>query len=90
VISYEQVTYTVAVPALALAVSPFFWTPLAEALGRRSIMILGCLVAFLASIGVALEGNYSGYMAFRFLQGWGVGPASTVGLQMIGESVHML
>ncbi|CAE6522640.1 unnamed protein product [Rhizoctonia solani] len=85
VISYEQVTYTVAVPALALAVSPFFWTPMAEALGRRTVMVLGCLVATLASLGVALETTYKGYMVFRFLQGWGVGPASTVGLQMLGE-----
>ncbi|KAF8605322.1 MFS general substrate transporter, partial [Ceratobasidium sp. AG-I] len=84
-ITYEQVTYTVAVPALALATSPFFWTPLAEALGRRSAMILGCLVAFCASVGVALERTYSGYMAFRFLQGWGVGPASTVGLQILED-----
>ncbi|CAE6411749.1 unnamed protein product [Rhizoctonia solani] len=89
VISYEQVTYTVAVPALALAISPFFWTPLAEALGRRTVMVLGCLVATLASLGVALETTYKGYMAFRFLQGWGVGPASTVGLQMLG-GLHLL
>ncbi|KAJ1309037.1 hypothetical protein OPQ81_004718 [Rhizoctonia solani] len=88
VISYEQVTYTVAVPALALAVSPFFWTPLAEALGRRTVMVLGCLVATLASLGVALETTYKGYMAFRFLQGWGVGPASTVGLQML-EDIYL-
>ncbi|KAG9121182.1 hypothetical protein FRC07_002978, partial [Ceratobasidium sp. 392] len=89
-ISYAQVNYTVAVPALALATSPFFWTPLAELLGRRSAMILGCLLAFCASVGVALERNYSGYMAFRFLQGWGVGPASTVGLQMLGEYLNIL
>ncbi|CAE6443221.1 unnamed protein product [Rhizoctonia solani] len=88
VISYEQVTYTVAVPALALAVSPLFWTPLAEALGRRTVMILGCLVATLASLGVSLETTYRGYMAFRFLQGWGVGPASTVGLQML-EDIYL-
>ncbi|CEL63690.1 putative transporter C1529,01 OS=Schizosaccharomyces pombe (strain 972 / ATCC 24843) GN=SPCC1529.01 PE=3 SV=2 [Rhizoctonia solani AG-1 IB] len=88
VISYEQVTYTVAVPALALAVSPFFWTPLAEALGRRTVMVLGCLVAMLASLGVALETTYKGYMIFRFLQGWGVGPASTVGLQML-EDIYL-
>ena len=48
-------------------------------------MVLGCLVATLASLGVALETTYKGYMVFRFLQGWGVGPASTVGLQMLGE-----
>ncbi|QRV87744.1 major facilitator superfamily transporter [Ceratobasidium sp. AG-Ba] len=87
-ISYAQVNYTVAVPALALGVSPFFWTPLAEVLGRRSAMILGCLLAFCASIGLALEKTYSGYMVFRFLQGWGVGPASTVGLQML-EDIYL-
>ncbi|KAG9077047.1 hypothetical protein FS749_011117 [Ceratobasidium sp. UAMH 11750] len=87
-VSYAQVNYTVAVPALALATSPFFWTPLAEVLGRRSVMILGCLLAFCASVGVALERSYSGYLAFRFLQGWGVGPASTVGLQML-EDIYL-
>ncbi|GAB1519732.1 hypothetical protein RhiTH_002800 [Rhizoctonia solani] len=85
--SDPTVTYTVAVPALALAVSPFFWTPLAEALGRRTVMILGCLVATLASLGVALETTYKGYMAFRFLQGWGVGPASTS--NTIGEDIYL-
>jgi sugar phosphate permease len=29
--------------------------------------------------------TYSGYMVARFLQGWGVGPASTVGLQMLQD-----
>lgn len=48
-------------------------------------MIVGCLVAFVASIGSALATNYSGYMAARFMQGWGAGPASTVGLAMLQD-----
>jgi MFS family permease len=48
-------------------------------------MIVACLVAFVASVGSAVAKNYSGYMAARFLQGWGAGPASTVGLAMLQD-----
>jgi MFS family permease len=78
-ISNEQVNYTVAIPALALAVSPLFWSPFADTYGRRTVMIVGCFIAFIATIGSAVANNYGGYMAARFFQGWGVGPASTVG-----------
>jgi len=48
-------------------------------------MVAACFVAFVASIGSALATNYAGYMAARFMQGWGVGPASTVGLAMLQD-----
>ena len=48
-------------------------------------MIVACLVAFAASIGSALANNYAGYMVARFMQGWGAGPASTVGLAMLQD-----
>lgn len=48
-------------------------------------MIVACLVAFVASIGSALANNYAGYMVARFMQGWGAGPASTVGLAMLQD-----
>lgn len=81
--SYVQIAqYSVAVPALALAVSPLFWTPLAKTYGRRPVMISGVLIAFVSCIGAARATTYGGYMAARFFQGWGVGPASTVGLQV--------
>lgn len=82
---YTRINYTVAIPALALAVSPLFWTPLADIYGRRIVMVVGCLVAFVASVGSALAKNYAGYMVARFMQGWGVGPASTVGLAMFHD-----
>lgn len=81
--SYVQIAqYSVAIPALALAVSPLFWTPLAKTFGRRPIMITGVLIAFVSCIGAARANTYGGYMAARFFQGWGAGPASTVGLQV--------
>ena len=84
-VDYTRINYTVALPALALAVSPLFWTPLADIYGRRTVMIVACFVAFVASIGSALANNYAGYMVARFMQGWGVGPASTVGLTMLQD-----
>jgi sugar phosphate permease len=39
----------------------------------------------IATIGSAVANTYSGYMVSRFIQGWGVGPASTVGLQMLQD-----
>ncbi|KAG8972810.1 hypothetical protein FRC05_009532 [Tulasnella sp. 425] len=83
--TYAQINYTVAVPALALGLSPFMWSPLADIYGRRTVMIIGCFVAFISTIGSAVTKTYSGYMAARFFQGWGVGPASSVGLQMIQD-----
>ena len=83
--TYAEINYTVAIPALALAVSPLFWTPFASIYGRRIVFIVGCALAFAATIGSAVATTYSGYMATRFLQGWGVGPASTVGLQMLED-----
>jgi len=84
-VDYARINYTVAIPALALAVSPLFWTPLADTYGRRTVMVVSCLVAFVASIGSALANNYAGYMVARFMQGWGAGPASTVGLAMLQD-----
>ncbi|PVF94773.1 MFS general substrate transporter [Serendipita vermifera] len=83
--TYAQINYTVAVPALALAISPLFWTPFADIYGRRIVFIVGGALAFAATIGSGLTNSYAGYMVARFLQGWGVGPASTVGLQMLQD-----
>ncbi|KIM25181.1 hypothetical protein M408DRAFT_220950 [Serendipita vermifera MAFF 305830] len=83
--SYAEINYTVAIPALALAVSPLFWTPFAGIFGRRIVLITGCALAFAATLGSGAATTYGGYMATRFLQGWGVGPASTVGLQMLQD-----
>lgn len=43
------------------------------------------IASFVATLGSAVANTYAGYMVCRFLQGWGVGPASTVGLQMLQD-----
>ncbi|KAL8989857.1 MAG: hypothetical protein Q9169_008265 [Polycauliona sp. 2 TL-2023] len=82
-ISYSQVNWTVALPALGLAVGPLFWSSLADIYGRRTIFLTGTLIAFAATLGAGGANNYSGYMAARFFQGFGVSPGSTVGMAVI-------
>lgn len=84
-ISLEQINWTVAIPALGLSLGPLVWASPADIIGRRPIFILGTLMAFAATIGAALAPNYSGYMAARFFQGFGVSPASNVGLAIIND-----
>lgn len=62
-----------------------FFSPFAPVFGRRIVFLVSCLVALGASIGSALSTSYSGYMAARFFQGFGVSPAATVGLMIIDD-----
>lgn len=84
-ISYAQVNWTVAIPALGLAIGPLFWSSAADIYGRRIILIAGTLIAFLATIGSAVATDYASYMTSRFFQGWGVSPAATVGMAVIND-----
>ncbi|KAL8731708.1 MAG: hypothetical protein Q9181_004207 [Wetmoreana brouardii] len=82
-ISSSQVNWTVAIPALGLAVGPLFWSSLADIYGRRIIFMTGTLIAFAATIGAAAAKEYGGYMAARFFQGFGASPAATVGMAVV-------
>ena len=82
-ISYSQVNWTVAIPALGLALGPLFWSSLADIFGRRIIFMIGTLIAFVSTIGAAVAKDYSNYMASRFFQGFGVSPGATVGMAVV-------
>ncbi|MCJ1470298.1 hypothetical protein MMC07_008943 [Pseudocyphellaria aurata] len=84
-ISYSQVNWTVAIPALGLAVGPLMWSSLSDIYGRRIIFIIGTIIALVSSIGAAVAKNYSGYMAARFFQGFGVSPGATVGMACVND-----
>ena len=84
-ISYSQVNWTVAIPALGLAFGPLFWSSFADIYGRRIIFIVGTTIALVSTIGAAVAKNYGGYMAARFFQGFGVSPGATVGMAVVGD-----
>ena len=87
-ISYSQVNWTVAIPALGLAFGPLFWSSLADIYGRRVIFIVGTVIALAATVGAGGAKDYGGYMAARFFQGFGVSPAATVGMAVIGDMFY--
>ncbi|KAL4867519.1 hypothetical protein BDV12DRAFT_209789 [Aspergillus spectabilis] len=84
-ITYSQVNWTVAIPALGLSVGPLFWSSLSDIYGRRIVFITGTLIALVSTIGTAVANKYEGYMAARFFQGFGVSPASSVGLAVVND-----
>jgi MFS family permease len=84
-ISAELVNWTVAIPALGLAIGPLLWSSPADIIGRRIIFLSGTTIAFAATIGAAKASSYGGYMAARLFQGLGVSPAATVGLAIIND-----
>ncbi|KAL4889583.1 major facilitator superfamily domain-containing protein [Aspergillus ambiguus] len=84
-ISYAQVNWTVAIPALGLSVGPLFWSSLSDIYGRRVIFIVGTLIALVSTVGAAVADTYGGYMAARFFQGFGVSPGSTVGMAVVND-----
>jgi MFS family permease len=88
-ISYSQVNLTVAIPSIGLALGPLFWSSLSDIYGRRVVFITGTTIALAATIGTAVTKNYSAYMAARAFQGFGVSPAGTVGMAIIGEQVQL-
>ncbi|KAJ6022261.1 Major facilitator superfamily domain general substrate transporter [Penicillium herquei] len=84
-INYSQVNWTVAVPALGLSVGPLIWSSLSDIYGRRLIFLVGTTIALVSTVGAAVADTYSGYMAARFFQGFGVSPASTVGMAVVND-----
>lgn len=84
-ISYIQVSLTVAIPSIGLALGPLFWSSLSDIYGRRAVFIAGTTIAFVSTIGTAVAKDYNTYMVARAFQGFGVSPAGTVGMAIIGE-----
>lgn len=67
-------------PALGLSVGPLIWSSLGDIYGRRVVFLVGTTISLVSTIGAAVADTYSGYMAARFFQGFGVSPASIVGM----------
>lgn len=85
-VNYSQVNWTFAIPCLGLALGPLLVGALADTYGRRPVLIVSTALAVVASGCTAIKGiNFGGYMAARFFQGLGAGPAANVGLVIIND-----
>lgn len=85
-IDYSQVSWSFAIPCLGLASGPLLVGALADTYGRRPILIVSTSLAVVASGCTSIKTiNFGGYMAARFFQGLGAGPAANVGLVIIND-----
>lgn len=85
-VDYNHVNWTFALPCFGLAVGPLLVGALADTYGRRPVLIFSTCIAVIASGCTAIEGiSFAGYMAARFFQGLGAGPAANVGLCIIND-----
>ncbi|KAL2414177.1 hypothetical protein ABEF95_002271 [Exophiala dermatitidis] len=87
-ISYAQTNWTIAIPALGIALGPLIFSPIADTIGRRIVFIVGTTILLVSTIGAAKAQTYSTYMAARAFQGLGAAPASTVGLAIINDMFY--
>ena len=74
----QKVNWMFAIPSLGLALGPLFCSSLADTYGGRIVMIRGTVIALVASGCTSIKSiSLNGYMAARFFQGFGTGPAAT-------------
>jgi len=65
--------------------SNLWWVPLANAFGRRPIILLSLLLLMLSSMWAGLAHSFDSLLAARFFMGVGGAPADTVAPDVVGE-----
>ncbi|KAL8707033.1 MAG: hypothetical protein Q9225_007866, partial [Loekoesia sp. 1 TL-2023] len=74
---------SVSIYMIAQGLAPSFWGPLADAFGRRQILIYTMLLYVAACVGIALSKSFPVLMLFRFLQAAGSSSTISIGQQLL-------
>lgn len=84
--TYSEVNWSLAVPALGLALGPLCFSSLAEIWGRRIVMVCSATLSLLMTGCVTIPGiSFGCYIACRFLQGLFAGPSSSVAFGIVRD-----
>lgn len=71
------------------AISPSFWSALADTRGRRPVYLATLFTYILSNVGLALVTNYGLLLGFRMLQAFGAASVIAIGAGTIGNApVH--
>ncbi|KAI9490879.1 major facilitator superfamily domain-containing protein [Zychaea mexicana] len=87
-ITSQQVNLSVTVFMIWQALSPSFWSSLADTRGRRPVYIATLLIYILACAGLALVTNYTLLLVFRMLQAFGAASVIAIGAGTIADVTH--
>jgi Major Facilitator Superfamily len=79
------VSLSISIYMLFQGIAPSFWGPLADAYGRRPVMLATLLVYIAANAVLSAPGSFAVLMVFRGLQASGSASTIAIGAGMIGD-----
>jgi MFS transporter, DHA1 family, multidrug resistance protein len=84
-ITEELTKYAISLNLIGLAVSSLFYGPLADAYGRRPVLLGGMWLFTAATFLCAIPLNFETFLTARFIQGFGGGVAGVIGLACVRD-----
>jgi len=89
-VSPSQISQTISVYLLALAVCQLFYGPLSDRLGRKPVLFAGIAIYIVGSLGCAMAESYSAFLCLRLLQGAGAAAGLVIGRALIADTCNKL
>lgn len=84
----SKIQLLITVNFLGLAIASFFYGPLADAYGRRPILLIGMFIFAVSSIACTITNSLEIMLVWRFLQGLGCGVAVVIPATIIHDSFN--
>lgn len=81
----ELIQLTISLFLFIFSLSMLVWGPLSDRYGRRPILLGGCSLYVISSIGIALAGGIGSLLAWRALQALGSGAASAMSMAIVKD-----
>jgi MFS family permease len=86
---FSTATYLVGGPLLAYGVASFFWVPIANRYGVRTVFVLSAALAGGMCIWAARANSFGALVAARTLASAFFAPPETLAPQMVGDLFHL-
>ncbi|KAI8381140.1 major facilitator superfamily domain-containing protein [Radiomyces spectabilis] len=87
-VTSQQINLSVTMFMIFQALSPSFWSSLADSRGRRPVYLITLLIYILSCAGLACVSNYTLLLVFRALQAFGASSVIAIGAGTIADITH--
>jgi DHA1 family bicyclomycin/chloramphenicol resistance-like MFS transporter len=84
--SVTNIQWTLVINFIGLCIFTLFYGPLSDIIGRKKVLLFGCFLFFIASIGCSLTNELDFLYIYRFLQGLGCGAIWVVGFTVASDA----
>jgi len=82
----SQISQTISIYLLALAISQLFYGPFSDRFGRKPVLLAGTTVYIVGSLGCAVADSYPSFLLFRLLEGAGAAAGLVLGRALIADT----